>query len=82
MWSRSLVALPVGLLLSVSLVLNLNFLLPSAVDVRLLIGLLIAFALWAGAMVFFYRQASAWRAARPVLLLLAASAAINAVFMI
>jgi len=78
MWPRSLTGFFLGLLISISLVLNLNRLLPLAVDLRLLIGLLIAFPLWGGVMLYCYYSRSAPRAAFHCVALLAASSLLNA----
>lgn len=78
MWPKSLAGFFLGLLVSISLVLNLNQLLPLAVDVRLLIGLLIAFPLWGGVMVYCFYSQSTRRASRNCVALLAVSGLLNA----
>lgn len=82
MWSKTLTGFVLGLLLSVSLLLNLNGLLPFAIDVRLLIGLLIGFVLWAGAMVYCYFCSDARSAALGCLKVLAVSVVFNAITML
>jgi len=62
MWSRTLSGFILGLLLSISVALNLNLLLPIAQDVSLLIGLLVAFPIWAGVQVWSYSFSSAKQA--------------------
>lgn len=78
MWPRSLTGFFLGLLISISLILNLNLLLPLAVDVRLFTGLLSAFLLWGGVMVYCYYGRSLRRAGLHCLLLLTASGLLNA----
>jgi len=78
MWPKSLAGFFLGLLISTSLVLNLK-LLPLAVDVRLLIGLLLAFVLWGAVMTYCYYASSLKRASLNCGKLLAVSVALNAV---
>lgn len=52
MWPKSFAAFFWGLFLSISLMLNVNYLIPVPADVSLLIGLLLAFVLWGGTMVY------------------------------
>ncbi|MFT6901814.1 MAG: hypothetical protein ACJAXS_002013 [Colwellia sp.] len=59
MWSRTFAGLIIGLLLSVSIVLNLNLLLPIKEYTMLLIGLLLEFSIWAGIQVLGYFFTSA-----------------------
>ncbi len=54
MWPRSLLAIVGGCILSISLVLNLNYLLPFTVDNRILIGLLLSFPIWCVICLFCY----------------------------
>lgn len=82
MWSRTLTGFVLGLLLSVSLMLNLNWLLPLATDARLLIGLLVGFVLWAGVIVYCYWCRNARRAAFGCLTVLAVSVGSNAIAML
>ena len=62
MWAKTSAAIIGGCLVSISIMLNLNFLLPLAVDSRLLIGLLAAFPLWVATMVLSYASRSGWHA--------------------
>jgi len=78
MWPKSIVAFFFGLLLSISLMLNLNKLLPFAVDVRLLIGLLLAFCLWVGVMIYCYSCNSAKKASVDCSKVLLVSGLLNA----
>ena len=81
MWSRTFAGLIIGLFLSVSIVLNLNLLLPIKEDTMLLIGLLLAFPIWAGIQVCSYSFTSAKRAWLKLSLLLIPSVLINAVLL-
>jgi hypothetical protein len=81
MWSRTFAGLIVGLLLSISLVLNLNLLLPIKEDTMLLIGLLLAFPIWAGIQVWGYSFVSAKQAWKRLSLVLVPSVLINAVLL-
>jgi len=62
MWSRTFCGLILGLLISVSVALNLNLILPIAQDLSLLIGLLVAFPIWVGVQVWSYSFSSAKQA--------------------
>ena len=81
MWSRTFAGLIIGLLLSVSIVLNLNLLLPIKEDTMLLIGLLLAFPIWAGIQVWAYCFTSAKKAWLKLSLVLIPSVLINAVLL-
>lgn len=78
MWPKSIAGFFLGLLVSASLVLNLK-LLPLAIDIRLLSGLLLAFLLWAAVMTYCYRASSIKHASLRCAGLLAVSVALNAV---
>jgi hypothetical protein len=78
MWSRTLAGFIIGLLLSVSLVLNLNLLLPIKEDTILLLGLLLAFPIWAGIQVWGYSFTSAKKAWIKMSLVLVPSVLVNA----
>lgn len=82
MWVKSIPAIFGGCLVSVSIMLNLNYLLPTAVDTRLFIGLLCAFPLWVTMMVWCYVSdggKQAWKRCGSVLLL---SVCLNAIFVL
>ncbi len=81
MWSRTFAGLIIGLLLSVSLVLNLNLLLPIKEDTMLLIGLLLAFPIWAGIQVWSYSFTSAKKLWLTLSLALIPSVLINTVLL-
>jgi hypothetical protein len=82
MWSRTFAGLIIGLLLSVSIVLNLNLLLPIKEDTMLLLGLLLAFPMWAGFQVWAYSFSSAKKAWLKLTLVLIPSVLINAVLLV
>jgi len=82
MWSKTTIAVVGGCLLSISLMLNLNFILPFEVDTRLFIGLLLAFPLWVGIMIWCYTSESFKQAFKRCSLLLIPSAVFNTLFLL
>ncbi|GIU13452.1 hypothetical protein TUM4261_27730 [Shewanella sp. c952] len=54
MWPKSIIAFLGGLLLSVSIMLSLYLLVPLAIDIKLLLGLLSGFIIWVAVMVYCY----------------------------
>lgn len=78
MWPRLIAGIFLGLLISISLMLNLSQLLPLAQDVKLLIGLLTAFLLWGGVMTYCYYCRSIGRASLNCIGVLVASGLLNA----
>lgn len=54
MWPKTLTSFFLGLLLSISLMMNLASLLPLAIDTVLIIGFIANFFVWSGVMVYFY----------------------------
>lgn len=54
MWPKTLTSFFLGLLLSISLMMNLASLLPLAIDTVLIIGFITNFFVWSGVMVYFY----------------------------
>ena len=80
MWGRTLVAIVGGCLVSISIMLNLNQLLPAAIDTRLLVGLLVAFPIWIAVMIWCYASESTKLAWLRCMSLLIISAGINAAF--
>lgn len=81
MWPRTFIALILGLLISMSYALNLNLLLPFGEDVLLMTGLIIAFPLWAGAMVWAYSFIDSKKASKAMLLILSPSLIINIILL-
>ena len=81
MWSRTFAGFIVGLLMSISIVLNLNLLLPIKEDTMLLIGLLVGFPIWAGVQVWAYAFSSAKKAWLKLTLAFIPSVLINAVLL-
>ena len=82
MWSRTFAGFILGLLISVSVVLNLNLLLPIREDTMLLIGLLLAFPIWAGIQVWAYSFSSAKKAWLKLTIALTPSVLINALLLV
>jgi len=82
MWAKTSAALLGGCLVSISIMLNLNFILPFAIDTRLFVGLILAFPLWIAAMIWCYGSRSGWVAWRRCGLLLLVSGSANAVWML
>jgi hypothetical protein len=64
LWSKSAIALLWGLVLSVSLMVNLYNLLPLSGGARILIGVLTGFSTWAGIMVYCYSRTTVAAACR------------------
>lgn len=77
MWPKSFAAFFFGLLLSISLMLNVNKLIPVDIDVRLLIGLLLAFCIWVGVMIYCYSCDTAKSASVGCLKILGVSSLLN-----
>ncbi len=82
MWSKSIAAVIGGCLISISVMLNLNYLLPVAVDTRLFIGLLISFPLWVAAMVWCYGSSDGWHAWKRCVTLMMISGGINSYYVL
>ena len=82
MWGKTLAALVGGCLLSISLMLNINFALDIQVDHELLIGLLISFPLWVSGMVFCYAANTTLQAWKRCAVPFVISAAINAYYLL
>ncbi|KAF7781111.1 MULTISPECIES: hypothetical protein [Pseudoalteromonas] len=82
MWPKTLSGLFIGLFLSISVVLNLNLLLPFSEGTRLLIGLILAFPIWAAALVWAYSFPSAWKSFRALMLALVPSVLLNTALMV
>lgn len=58
MWSKTFAGFLLGLFLSMSIVLNLNLILPFNVDTLLILGLLLAFPIWVITQVWCYASES------------------------
>ncbi|MDP2560643.1 hypothetical protein [Psychrobium sp. 1_MG-2023] len=82
MWPKTLIAIFVGCIVSISLMLNINYLMPFAIDTRLFIGLLCAFPIWVGVMTWCYASESAKQALKRCAILLVPSVAMNALFLV
>lgn len=82
MWPKSISAFIWGLVLSISLMLNINYLIPLPVDVSLLVGLLSAFVLWGGVMVYCFSRNTVKQASITCLKIFVVSASINTFFIL
>ena len=81
MWPKTLNGFFFGLFLSISVVLNLNLLLPLPEDVRLISGLVLAFPIWAGVLVWGYAFEKARVAAKKMSYVLIPSSILNALLL-
>lgn len=79
MWPKTSAALIGGCFLSISLTLNLNYLLPLRVDALLMLGILLAFPMWAALMVWCYSSSSGVQAWKRCSGLMALSLTLNTV---
>ncbi len=77
MWSRTFAGLILGLLISISVILNLNLTLPIKEDSMLLIGLLLAFPIWVGIQVWAYSFSQSKKAWLTLFWVLLPSALLN-----
>lgn len=77
MWLKSITAFLWGMVLSTSLTLNLNLIKLFSAEVNLLIGLILAFAIWAGVMTYCYSQNTIKQASIACLKVLITSILIN-----
>jgi len=82
MWSKTFIAIVGGCLLSISLMLNLNFMIPFKIDTRLFIGLLFSFPMWVALMVWCYASETFKQAFKRCTLLFIPSAMFNALFLL
>jgi len=82
MWPKSIAAVFGGCFISISVMLNLNYLLPVAVDTRLFIGLLISFPIWVAAMIWCYGSRNGRHAWKRCLTLLLFSGSLNTYFVL
>jgi len=82
MIAKTIAAIIGGGLVSISIMLNLNYLLPLDIDTRLFVGLLLAFPLWIATMVWCYSSTGGVQAWKRCIYLLCCSATINAYFVV
>ena len=82
MIAKSFAAIFGGCIVSISVMLNLNYLLPFNVDTRLLIGLLVAFPLWVAAMIWSYGSDGGLQAWKRHAYVLVISLSINSYFIV
>lgn len=80
MWSKTSAALIAGCFISVSLMLNMNYLLPLETDTLLLSGLIIGFPIWAVTMVYCYASTTGLQAWKRCLIPLSLSVLLNVIF--
>jgi hypothetical protein len=71
-----------GGLVSISVMLNLNFILPFNVDLLLLVGLLVSFPIWIVAMVWCYGASGGLQAWKRCAYVLAFSVSVNSFFIL
>lgn len=82
MWSKSIAAVIGGCLVSISLMLNLNYLLPLVVDSRLFIGVITAFPFWIATMIYCYCSKNGWQAWRRCGVILIVSVGVNSFYIL
>ncbi|PCJ27993.1 MAG: hypothetical protein COA96_02190 [SAR86 cluster bacterium] len=82
MWFKSSAAILGGCLVSISLMLNLNYLLPLSVDAGLMLGMLIGFPMWAAVMVWCYASKGGLQAWKRCAGMLTVSMALNTVLIL
>lgn len=80
MWSKTLVGLFVSMFVSMSLTINMAYILPVAIDVSLFTGFISFFLLWGGFLSYFYSLDKVKQGLKTCLPLLLISIGINAVF--
>ncbi|MCC2607447.1 hypothetical protein [Planctobacterium marinum] len=80
MWAKTIVGIILSLVLSMSLFLNIAYLVPFPRDVYLFIGFVGGFLLWGGLFTVFYCYSSIKRPLLYCLITLAISATINGLF--
>ena len=64
MWSKSFAGFSGGLLISISAMVTMYLLVPLEVDVRIMLGLILGWLIWAGVMVWCYASENgrqAWK---------------------
>lgn len=76
-WAKTLVGLVLGFIVSMSLVINIGFVVLVPRDIFLLVAVLTGFTLWAGLICWFYTFSSALKPSVICLLLLVVSAGFN-----
>jgi hypothetical protein len=81
MWSKTFAGLLLGLLISISVILNLNLTLPIQEDSMLLIGLILAFPIWVGIQVWAYSVTKSKKAWLTLFWVLLPSALLNSLLL-
>ncbi|WP_440056879.1 hypothetical protein ACSLBF_18530 (plasmid) [Pseudoalteromonas sp. T1lg65] len=82
MWPKTILGLLLGLLISISLIVNLNLILPMSEPALLLLGLIVAFPAWAGLVVWSYAHPDAKSAAMSLLYVLIPSLCLNTILLL
>jgi hypothetical protein len=77
MWAKTMASFFCGMLVSASLTLNISHFLPLGIDVKLLVGYVTSFLIWAGVMSYFFCFQSLRRPLTQSLVLLTISVALN-----
>jgi len=80
MWPKSFAAFFGGCILSITLVLNIKFMMPFAIDIQLFTGMLLIFPIWTAIIVWCYSCQNGKQAWVQCGVLLAPSAVINALY--
>ncbi len=82
MIAKTLVAVFGGCLVSISVMLNINFLLPVHIEIRLLVGLLLSFPIWVAAMIWAYSCSGILQILKRYAGVMFISIAINSIFIL
>lgn len=82
MIAKTLIAVFGGCLVSISVMLNINFLLPVHIEIRLLVGLLLSFPIWIAAMIWAYSCSNILKVLKRYSGVLFISIAINSMFIL
>lgn len=80
MWSKTIVGLLASMFISMSLTINMAYLLPVPIDVSLFIGFVSFFLLWGGWLSYFYSLDKVKQGVKTCVPVFMISMAINAVF--
>lgn len=80
MWSKTLIGTLVSMLVTMSLILNLAYLLPVAIDVYLFVAFISFFLVWAGLLSYFYSLDKITQGLKICVPVLVLSAALNGAF--
>lgn len=81
LWIKTPIATLLGLFLSISLLLNIIFILPLARDIELLIGMLLGFTLWISFLTLLMASRKLWRSVGFSVIALSCSILVNTLFL-